>query len=407
MKLIVTGVTRTGNLGGTAMLCAVEDVLDAEVNDFALASILPQQDKAQQGPDNARIIAADYRVWLLLCAPLCLLLWPLRKVALIRKAMSKLPILKDFSMADAVVDLSGIAFVDGRGLGLLAYNAALPLPALFFDIPVYKLSQALGPFNTVINRSIARWILSRCQRIVARGKISLSHVHNLGLTSAMHFPDVSFALNIEKKTYDKAKKIIDECVAIREKKPLVILSPSAVVARHCQNRNISLTEVIYTVIMALHSEDVTCAFLPHSTHTGIAKNDDEAIIREITEKLSEQGIKIPVFDAQGDPRLARALIGQADVFIACRFHSLIAALSQAVPVTTIGWSHKYHEAAEPFGMADYAMDYQVITDEKLYSYVMELLHKRNALADTMRKAADIAYDQAVKGIRIVVNQESK
>ena len=61
--------------------------------------------------------------------------------------------------------------------------------------------------------------------------------------------------------------------------------------------------------------------------------------------------------------------------------TMIAALSQAVPVTTIGWSHKYAEAADPFGMSAFTMDYTIFNAEHLVAMVQQLLDRRKELHD--------------------------
>ena len=66
MKVVVTGVTKSGNLGGVAMLCAVEDVISDNVSDLVLASILPRQDMALSLANTSRIAPSDYRLWMLL-----------------------------------------------------------------------------------------------------------------------------------------------------------------------------------------------------------------------------------------------------------------------------------------------------------------------------------------------------
>lgn len=403
MKVLVTGVTRTGNLGGAAMLCAVEDTIGDKVDDFALASILPARDCAQRGPDHARIVKAGYHYWLLVAAPLCILLWPLRSLSMVRKLMSRLPLLGDMGKADAVVDLSGIAFVDGRGLPLLYYNFALVLPALFFGVPVYKLSQAVGPFRTRMNAVVARWTLRRCAVVVARGKISLAHLKTLGIGSGRFLQDTSFALVVPDTVRDRGRDAVESVCAGNG--PFVVYSPSAVVKRHCEKIGLDMVAIAADALASLAAQGVRIALLPHSTDTGIRKNNDYSVAREIVDAMSRRGTSIALLDARGDPRLARAMIACADVFIASRFHSMIAALSQAVPVVTIGWSHKYAEAAEPFGMDRFTIDYAQMDAARLNTLVQDLLREREALVPGLRQASDEARRSAVEGIQLVLEAE--
>jgi polysaccharide pyruvyl transferase WcaK-like protein len=404
MKLLVTGVTRTGNLGGAAMLCAVEDVVADHVYDFALASILPRQDRNRPGPDHARIVAADYRYLLLVVAPLCLFLWPVRRLRFVRSMLARMPLLKDVNNCDAVADLSGVAFVDGRGVALLYYNVSVALPALFFGKPVHKLSQATGPFAQSINAFAARFIFSRCASVAARGAISLQHLRKLGIPFAAKRADVSFALNIPEKVHQLAKSEIAKCYRGKEGWPLLICSPSAVVRAHCKSVGVDMIGTLAEVLMEFSKSGVRVALLPHSTDTGIRKNDDMNVIFEVQQAARGKGVEIPIIDPHGDPRFARALIGQSTVFLASRFHSMIAALSQAVPVVTVGWSHKYAEAAEPFGMEKLTLDYADLTLANLREKIKSALAGQEQLRAAMRAAALESRVSATDGIMVILQR---
>ncbi|HEY4199673.1 MAG TPA: polysaccharide pyruvyl transferase family protein [Devosiaceae bacterium] len=402
MRVIVTGVTRTGNLGGTAMLCAVEQVLGPHSEDFALCSILPRRDSAQVGPDHARIVDADYRYWMLVAAPLCLLFWPLRKVSFIRKLLSAMPLLADIAKADVIADLSGIAFVDGRGFPLLCYNVAIVLPGLFFDVPIYKLSQAMGPFEQKLNASLARWVFNRCRAVVARGAVSLSHLHALGIAKGIHRPDTSFALDIPNATRERARAQLAAKVEGEANHPLIICSPSAVVQERCADAGIDMAAVFSATFSQLAATGIRVALLPHSTDTGIRKNDDHEVARRIVAEGEKRGDKFVLLDPEGDPRLARALIGEADAFVATRFHSMIAALSQSVPTATVGWSHKYAEAAAPFGMGRFTVDYADLTMDRLVEMVTTLLRDKSSLRDSMLPVAETTRRSAIDGITLAL-----
>ncbi len=404
MKIIVTGVTRTGNLGGTAMLCAVEDTLSSFIDCFKLASILPKKDKAKKGIDSAEIVDADYKIWLLVTLPFCLFLWPFRKFRIVKSLARRMPILRDFYGMDAVIDLSGIAFVDGRGAPLLAYNVAVVMPGLFFDIPVYKLSQALGPFHGRLNRVVAKWVLSKCESVAARGEISKEHLHSIGLTRTKFIPDTSFALKIDEFTKKEARNYVVEKFASSSNEKLVMFSPSAVVEKNCQKVGKNLTEIFSQLIVELTMKGFDVGLVPHSTNTGIRKNDDMAVVTSIYNEViqSVESSSIQILDVRENPKFARAVIAEADVFVACRFHSLIAALSQAVPVTTVGWSHKYEEASKPFKMNNFAMDYSAISEGLLYDNINHLYENRQELGLSMQDTARRSSLESIDGIKVVI-----
>lgn len=405
MKLLVTGVTRYGNLGGVAMLSAIEDVVRDQEAEIKLLSILPDTTNDVDEGCKLKVVYADYRLWLCCIIPLLLLLWPFREIKFIKLLASNLPIAREFSDADLIFDVSGISFVDGRGIALLYYNFSLLFPAVFFNKPLHKLSQALGPFKTPTNRFVANQILPKCTSIAARGQQSLEHLKNLELKNCFFSPDISFAMVVQQEKYSQAELQCRKMVPFFKEKNLVIIAPSAVVENYCNKNGIDFLKIIDEVIDYLHSNDNQVALLAHSTDTGIKKNDDMSIVANIKKNYSKS--ILPILETHGDPRLARALISQGDLFIASRFHAMIGALSQATPVITIGWSHKYKEAAGPFHMSENVIDFMELKDMKLKNKIDFVLQNKNTLKKTMKPIASKMCSSSKHAIKsIILNMES-
>ena len=76
------------------------------------------------------------------------------------------------------------------------------------------------------------------------------------------------------------------------------------------------------------------ALLPHSSNSGIAKNDDHDVTKRLQQRVEQDKLTLPILDPMGDPRLARALIGQANVFVASRFHSMACKVRFVNPART-------------------------------------------------------------------------
>lgn len=129
-RFVITGVTLSGNMGGAAMLSAALQQLRRRYPGalFQLLSIYPEADRAIDSNPDLEVIDAR---------PLRLLAWymPLTLLGglgewLRRLIAQRSPFFQAIAAADAVIDLSGIAFVDKRGLPLLWYNLSCALPGV-------------------------------------------------------------------------------------------------------------------------------------------------------------------------------------------------------------------------------------------------------------------------------------
>jgi colanic acid/amylovoran biosynthesis protein len=60
--------------------------------------------------------------------------------------------------------------------------------------------------------------------------------------------------------------------------------------------------------------------------------------------------------AMGDPLALKGVLGAATIVVSSRYHALVSAMSQAVPVVATGWSHKYATLLDSFGCGEQLVD---------------------------------------------------
>lgn len=359
---VITGVTVSGNMGGAAMLLATLQQLRKRYpgSQFTLFSIYPDRDKEQNAEPDLEIVSTS-PVWLLaVLAPLAFA--GLLGSAVRRFLAARMQYFRALSSADAVIDLSGIAFVDGRGLPLLWYNIACAAPGALFGVPVFKLSQALGPFRSLPNRICARWTLARCAEVVARGSMSFDHLRDLGLPRIHFLPDVSFAMDVPPQAVESARGVYSKFCS--RDVTWIVVSPSQVVNQLCAAKGIDfLSEMRAFISGLLERTDAHILVLPHSLGKGGSKNNDIDICRRLHAECSSERVHLHI--ASEDPVLLRAIIGQSSFFIGCRFHAVVAALAMGVPTLILGWSHKYAEMAAAFDANIPSVDFSGFSSQKL------------------------------------------
>lgn len=335
---------------------------------FKLFSIYSDKDTKLNQYESLEVVDSKALKMLLIYFPISILVSPFVRFKFVRKLLSISPYFRELLDCDCVVDLCGIAFVDGRGFPLLVYNMACCLIPINLNVPVFKMSQALGPFNKLLNRKASKFCLDRCIKVVARGDITYRNLDVLNLKNSDCLPDVSFFKEINNDLVEKA--------AIRVNKTaekLIILAPSKVVENLCESKGINFIARMSDLILSLKESGHQVVLISHSVFKGKGKNNDIDVCNRIQKELEKKGKKVgEILDVE-DSLFARALIGQADLFIGCRFHSVVASLSMGVPPVVIGWSHKYVEMVKPFGVEDFVLDFSEFNSSKIFEKIEDIM----------------------------------
>jgi polysaccharide pyruvyl transferase WcaK-like protein len=399
-NIAIVGVTLSGNMGGQAMLIATLEAMRQRCPgcQFDLLSIYPEADRKLNNIADLNIVPAPAPQLVGLYLPLSVILWGLIKLPLVRQILSRIPYFQALLRAHLVIDLCGISFVDGRGLPLLLYNMACCLPAIILGTPVVKLAQAVGPFKQTLNRYAAKFTLSRCAAVIARGESSAKNLADLDLPNTM-MPDVTFALQVPEAAKQQAKAILASHKI--NQKPLIV-SPSRVVERLCSKAGIDFVEEMSAVLTKVAEDNLPVVILPHSCGKGLSKNNDVTLSQTILERLP-QNLPVYLIDQIEDAILLRALIGEGRLFLGCRFHSVVAALAMGIPCIVIGWSHKYSETVTPFGLRDWVFDLSEFSAETMLSQIQalekqdfEIRQQIEAALPTVAKQAGVNFDVAMQ-----------
>ena len=379
--------TLTGNHGAEAMAITVVGRLRERMPKlrFILFSYYPQAD---------RQIIADKGVTVASGAPSSLvashLFGALLGALLPRKKRQTSALLpaeaQRLSACDVLVDLAGVAFIDGREK-FLPFNILTLLPAMLLGVPVVKASQALGPFKHFVNRIAARTILPRCSLIVARGRETRSHLDSIKLTEVLVAPDVAFLLRdtdrlVEIDT-DGVDRIVAQTRAWRDAgRKIVGLCPSSVIYAKLGAPYI---DKLVELVIRIEGDGYSVVLIPNATRrdTDSLRNNDIPVLRKVSEGLSDRGWhgRAVFFDRDGDVISIKQLIEECDAMMVSRFHAMVGALSLAKPTVVLGWSHKYLEVMADFGLEDCVFDYANLRVEELYPKIVSVVERSGPLSD--------------------------
>jgi polysaccharide pyruvyl transferase WcaK-like protein len=370
------------------MLLAILKYMDQELGpcQYDLVSVYPTEDSEQNTRENLNVVSGKPAHVLGAFILSALLGW-LSFLPFIKSLLSINPLLKSILESDLILDSSGVAFIDGRGLAILGYNCCLCTPPLFVGTPIVKLSQALGPFKTEPNRTLAKLILSRIPGVIARGEITASHLEDLKLKNTELCADSAFSMPLENSDMTAAKELLVSLLqntGYTSGKQLLGISPSTVVDTYAAKEGKNYKVIMAEFIREAASRNLHIVLIPHSVRPGSEKrmNNDLIVCREIAEELNNPGY-LSVVDRELSAPVLRALIGEMNLYIASRFHSMVSSLAMKNPTILIGWSHKYREVMRMFDLEDYALSYSDLSKERLIEELDRLITEEESVNERL------------------------
>lgn len=401
MKVAIIGSALAGNKGAAAMLESAVQQLTARdpAARFVLLSMYPRSDAQQNEYANLRVLdAAPVRLGVLInsAALLHRLLPPLR-----RAIERQVPEVRALAEADVLLDQGGITFVDGRTTFLL-YNVASILPALLLGTPVVKCAQAMGPFRSPVNRVAARALLPRMAAIVSRGAVTHQHLVSMGLTNVTAGADLAFTLQVTDPDAAFARAAVD--MSFFDGGEVVGVSPSAVLRKSAEAAGQDYVDEVRRMIDQMTGDGgKKVLLLAHSARANTTKthNNDLILCREIYERVADPD-RVLFPDAELSSQALRYLIGHCDVFVASRFHAMVSSLAMGVPTLVIGWSHKYREVLDMFGLAEWAMGHSAYSDDAFQERFAALLEEKESVREQVAGALPGVRETALEQVDVIV-----
>ncbi|MHA1911914.1 MAG: polysaccharide pyruvyl transferase family protein [Candidatus Kariarchaeaceae archaeon] len=391
-QIAIIGATYSGNKGAAGMLSALVDALsDKLINpDFKVFSLYPTKDLPLK-QTSVTIVPLPAFAVIFVLPFLAFFYMLLGWIPIIAFLLKKYLPLKKLLHSDVLLDLSGISFVDGRAITLI-YNVCCLLPAFFLNIPVVKMSQALGPFNDVVNRVVAKTILPRVHTIFSRGKFTSENLRQLEMSNWKPAADLAFLLK-EKPSNLKVTSLLSTSYQFT-----IGVSPSQVLSSYCSKEKIEYIEPLANALNKFASVNNAQVIIIAHSNLGediVSRNNDYQICSKLYKLCNSDFTSIILDDIS--PSDLRLVISQCDVFIASRFHSMISALCTGTPTLVTSWSHKYQEVMDEFDVGYWILNTNEISETKLLNYLNSLfLDKENIsekISNNLPRVIDSAQTQ--------------
>ncbi|MFT6835906.1 MAG: polysaccharide pyruvyl transferase WcaK-like protein [Francisellaceae bacterium] len=282
--------------------------------------------------------------------------------------------IKDSKDIDVIIDASGFRYT--KQWGINATNTYMANHIKHWhnqNKKIIFMPQAWGPFDNSFKDSISK-IVKYSDLLIARDSVSKDNVEKLtGSNNVKHYPDFSNLLQ------PKAPEFF--CITVPDNGVAIV--PNCRMLDKMKKSDAQIyPNILKQFILDLEEKGYTPFFLMHE---GV---DDEKIALTINSTL-EHKIEILRHD---DPLVLKGIISKCEFIIGSRFHALVSALSQGVPVISMGWSHKYNLLMQDYGLDEYLIESGVTLGE--CSILLDrLIAKLEHLKITVLDCANIEKDK--------------
>lgn len=415
INIAITAACFSGNKGAAAMLqSSIKQLREryGERLSIYLMSTYPDADrrlieKMPEKYDFINVVNTKPEKLLFIAFPLAILYSFMRHIPPLRKLLLKNSILKAYSECDMVIDEAGISFVDSRGFVMNTYAFVCAAVPMLCNVPVVKYSQALGTFKKVWNKFLAKWILPKIKLICARGKITQENLAGIGIAENVKLcADGAFSMPDSAYYTEKVQKMCDESPFFRKR--VVALSVSSVVQKKCEKLGKDYRGCMVQFINWLNEQDYNVLLIANAAREGSEKprNNDLVICTQVYNSVRDKA-RVMWEPREMAPEEIRELLAHSEVLVASRFHAMIGALEKCTPVLLIGWSHKYKEVLDMFGLGEYAVDFSALELDalkiKFISFIREHDNIREKISENLPQVLESSRDN----IRLISGEIDK
>ena len=386
VRIAIIGAALSANKGAAAMVESVMARLPSEMGEchFDVLTTYPEADESRvpEGVDAAVVGLQPLR--------LALVEFPIACLALVARTL-RLPLFWVRSrgcrtMLDSavVVDVAGISFADGRGFAIVVYNALMTGVPLLLGVPVVKAAQALGPFQSMPNKWLAPLVLRRVKTVCARGARTREHLDSLGGVNAVDVADLAFSLD------EAAGLPIEVSSALGSiDSNFIVVMPSAVVRGIFEAKGGDYVTAMASLVSEIRSKTGRSVVIaPHSYRAGLPEGrmNDGPVCREVASACAGD-IQVLGLDADLTAGELRHLVALSSVLVTSRFHAMISGLATSTPTVVVGWSHKYKEVLDDFGLSSLGLDSSALNNpSEIADVVARVLSTRDELSQQISVA---------------------
>jgi colanic acid/amylovoran biosynthesis protein len=389
-KILFTNTNCSVNKGSAAQVISTCETLRTLIPnlEITLMSHFPELDSKLCGIHNINVVGALWlrlprvRVWPFIYHrifhPLFNILWTILFKSGLNPRSINNSIIKEYVSADAIIDLSGDSFSDGKGGFSIGIDSTI-LFGVSLKKPIVIYSQSVGPFKWAVT-ALARYCLNEASLVIVREEITRNYLEEIGLESPIYLTaDCAFIL--DPAPYEKVEEILSKEKVDTTKKPLVGISANAMLDDDENNYANLMAQLIDYLIEKLNAQVV---FVPHVVSPIAGGRGDDRVMGEKIYKLARNKENVDLIKGDYSPEELKGIIELCDIFIGGRMHANIAAISSCVPTLATAWSHKYYGIMRTVGQEKYVCNFKTMNFEELRLKIDDLWENKENILEVLK-----------------------
>jgi len=279
-----------------------------------------------------------------------------RKKLAVSYLASKIRTAKTYYKCSAVIDVGGYQFGDTWGEESAWRRVRTMKRWAKFRNLIFYMPQAWGPFTSSGIHDAIRSIVNVATLCYVRDRTSMVEMEKL--VGKQH-PKIRLAHDIawsfQAEDLPIGKQIIHDSGLPEKKNSIVIcITPNLRVYERYEGIGLNNEYIIFLTDIIRHICSVHNArviLMGHALRQDNSKISDDRTLCNYLMSSLDKSMPIAHVDKALPAAKVKSIIGNCDLLISSRYHALIAALSQGIPVAAIGWSHKYDELLAEVGLS--------------------------------------------------------
>ncbi|MEG1583735.1 MAG: polysaccharide pyruvyl transferase CsaB [Anaerovorax sp.] len=297
-KILISGYYGFNNIGDESILRAVVDNLKNKLEDVTI-TVLSQ---------NPKSTAEKYEVH-----------------SVDRKSIWG--ILKSVKKCDLLVSGGGSLLQDVTSRKSILYYLFIMWIAFIFRKKVFIYSQGIGPISSSLNRRLTAFTLKRASGIVVRDETSKEFLIELGMDEGRVVVTADPVLRIKKTGLEKGREILEKEGFIKEPSSMIV----GFAIREKKLTSNFVDELCISMNRLIDEKQAQIVLIPFHF------SEDMAVIETIEQRMDG---RVSLIRNKYLTTEMMSIIGNMDLLVGVRLHSLIHAAIMEVPMIAISYDPK-------------------------------------------------------------------